>query len=58
MGWRSYTFTAKRYTFTYTKTRIEFDHEKMDADFIERRNGVREEVIEHGYVNENGNEGD
>lgn len=58
MGGRPYTFTARRYTFTYTKTRIEFDHEKLDVDFIERGNEVRYEVVVYGYVNENGDEGD
>ena len=48
-----YTFTAKRYTFTYTRMRMELDHEKRDADLIERGNKVREEVVVYGYVNEN-----
>ena len=38
LGGRPYTFTVKRYTFTYTKARIEFDHEKYSADFIGRNN--------------------
>ena len=28
---RPYTFTAKRYTFTYTRMRMELDHEKLDV---------------------------
>jgi len=42
---RPYTFTAKRYTFTYTR-------------MIASVNQVREQEIVYGYVNENGNEED
>jgi len=28
---RPYTFIAKRYTFTYTRMRMELDHEKLDV---------------------------
>jgi len=38
VGGGPYTFTAKRYTFTCTRTRMRFVHEKLDADFIERGN--------------------
>ena len=57
MAGRPYTFTAKRYTFTYTRTRKRFDHEKMDVALIERGNEVSEDDIVYGYVNENVNEG-
>ena len=31
LGGRPYTFTAKRYTFTYTTMRMELDHGKLDV---------------------------
>ena len=58
LGGRPNTFTAKRCTFTYTRTRTRFAHEKMDVGLIERGNEVSEEVVVYGYENENGNEGD
>ena len=58
VGGGPYTFTAKRYTFTYPRMRMKLDHEKRDADLIERGNEVREETVVYGYVNENGNEED
>ena len=31
LGGSPYTFTAKRYTFPYTRKRVELDHEKLDV---------------------------
>ena len=39
LGVRPYTFTAKRYTFTYARVRIEPDHEKPDF-FAKTRSGT------------------
>ena len=57
MGGRPYTFTAKRYTFTYTGMRMGFGREKWAVDRIGRGNEGREEGVVYGYVNENGNGG-
>ena len=62
----TYTYTAKRYTFPYTRMRMEQDHEKLEVsrvalDFaawvytvyrtlIERGNLVREQGIVYVYV--------